>query len=147
MVFLTILPWRWPHKWPKHAGGYLVLELHQNIIVHMLVLLLYSLEDHFGVHWVLSCKWLICGLRVCIIVMILKVPVLYWYWFDIHIFWVYFQFLLGHYEGEVWPISKDESIKDSDFSSVMGREKKFPLGRVQCSNESTRQESSNKNIS
>jgi len=129
----------------------LVDTLYLNYIKILLCICWYYYCIHMRItlelHWVLPCKLLMCGLRVCILLMILKVPVSHWYWFDIHIFWVYFQFLLGHYEGEVWPISKDESIKDSDCSSVMGKGQKFPLGRVQCSNENKGQESSDKNIS
>jgi hypothetical protein len=32
LIFLFIPPWRWPHKWPKHAGGYPAVKLHQNTL-------------------------------------------------------------------------------------------------------------------
>ena len=41
ILFLFIPPWRWPNKWSKHVGGYPVITLHQNDIVHLLVLILY----------------------------------------------------------------------------------------------------------
>jgi hypothetical protein len=31
-TFLT--PWRWPHEWPKHVGGYYIINLHSYTQVH-----------------------------------------------------------------------------------------------------------------
>jgi len=36
-------------KWPKHNGGYPVINVHQNTIVHLLVLILYS-KSHIYLH-------------------------------------------------------------------------------------------------
>jgi len=44
IIFLFIPPCRWPHKWPKHVRGCLVIKLHQNTTVHLLVLILYLLQ-------------------------------------------------------------------------------------------------------
>ena len=41
IVFLFIPPCSWPHKWPKHVEGCLVIKLHQNTIVHLLVLIVF----------------------------------------------------------------------------------------------------------
>ena len=42
VVFSFIPPGSWPHKRLKHVGGYAVIKLHQNTIVHLLVLIFYS---------------------------------------------------------------------------------------------------------
>ena len=41
-IFLFIPPWRGPHKWQKHVEGYPVIKIHNNTIVNLLVLVLYS---------------------------------------------------------------------------------------------------------
>jgi len=41
-VFVFILPWRWWQKWLKHFGEYSVMKQFQNIVLHVLVLILYS---------------------------------------------------------------------------------------------------------
>jgi len=50
IVHLFVLPWRWPHKWPKHVGEYPITKLHQNTIVRLLLLVLYSVDSctNFG---------------------------------------------------------------------------------------------------
>jgi len=40
-VFLFTPPRSWPHKRPKHVGGYAVIKLHQNTTMHLLVLIFY----------------------------------------------------------------------------------------------------------
>jgi hypothetical protein len=41
IIFMFIIPARWPHMWPKHVGGYFVIKLYQNIIVHLFALIWY----------------------------------------------------------------------------------------------------------
>ena len=45
-VFLFISPWRWRHMWPKHFGGCPVMKQFQNIFVHVLVFILYSMYSN-----------------------------------------------------------------------------------------------------
>ena len=39
-VFLILPPWRWPHKWPKHVGGYHIINLHSYTQVRLLLFFL-----------------------------------------------------------------------------------------------------------
>ena len=34
MLLLCLSPWRWANKWPKHVGGYPVIKLYNNTLVH-----------------------------------------------------------------------------------------------------------------
>jgi hypothetical protein len=44
---IILSPWRRQHKGPKHVRGYPIIELHQNTIVHLLVLIFYSSDWNF----------------------------------------------------------------------------------------------------
>jgi hypothetical protein len=43
ILFLFVPPGGWPHKWPKHAGGYLGIKIYQNIIEQLLALMFIGL--------------------------------------------------------------------------------------------------------